>query len=379
MHKTCLNTMTIAIVISAIACSFEQTPISDHSTTVNNSAFQDTILKWTTYFESSSDGLWEDSMNYGFDIIKVHEFGGEYDTNPIFFNPQFVHVIGDTLLITDTATQSLVCMDTTGTLLWKFGESGEGPGYFAGIGQIDVIGDTIAVINNGLSAIELISRNGELIGRITLEWPPQDISFIDSKNLLIYSKAAPDGDLHMYDIQADSILFSFGDGEWEEWPNSGSLYEVWGVYMPPDSVIYISQFEKRMVFASIQNRTSHWTDIRELPLEITPTGYRFDEEMNMAFYTNYPVYRSVFIGPHGTVNLLFANLMYNGEMLRPGNYLHSAPVSIIDRFTVNGEYLDSYCLPDSSINIVSYNGNGYMAAVNANSGIIYGYRIVMNN
>ena len=179
----------------------------------------------------------------------------------------------------------------------------------------------------------------------------------------------------MYDLPADSILYSFGSGEWEEWPYSGSFYEVWGVFLPPDDIVYLSQFEQKLVLASLNERSSHWTGIRDLPMDITPSSTNYDEESNMAFTTNYPLYRSTFIGPHGQVNILFANLMYNGEMFCPGNTENTAPVSVVDRFNAEGEYLDSYCLPDSSLNIVHYNGNGYMAAVEAHSGKVFGYKV----
>jgi len=114
------------VCIISLGCT-EHNSSSDYGEQTS-SAEADTLLKWKEYFQSSSDGLWEDSCQYNLVITRIHEFGGEEDLNPIFYKPGFVHMMGDTLLITDEATQSLVCMDTTGTLLWKFGEAGEGPG-----------------------------------------------------------------------------------------------------------------------------------------------------------------------------------------------------------------------------------------------------------
>ena len=363
-------------IIIVLACSESATHEADSSID-SVQAFQDTMMKWEHYMESSSEGFWEDSTQYDLEIERIHTFGGEDDPNPPFYKPYFVHIVGDTLLITDDATQSLVCMDTTGTVLWKFGESGEGPGYFAGIGQVDVCGDTIAVINNGLSFVELLSRDGTLIGRLSIE-RPQDLAFIDSRRLLVFSKSQPGGDVHLFDIEADSILFSFGDGEWEEWPYSGSRYEIWGVYIEPDRVAYTSHFEKKLVFASISEQNSYWTDIRELPFDITPSSSSYDEESNMQFHVAYPLYRSMFIGPYGELNILFRNLMHDGEMVNPDNLSDYTPVTVLDRFSTNGQYLDSYCLPDSEISIVNYNGDGYMVGIQAHTGTIFGYRITHN-
>lgn len=68
------------------------------------------------------------------------------------------------------ASQSLVGMDKTGTVLWRLGESGEGPGYFAAIGQVDVMGDTI----------ELLNGDGSMICRLSAMERPMDISFADN-------------------------------------------------------------------------------------------------------------------------------------------------------------------------------------------------------
>lgn len=87
----------------------------------------------------------------------------------------------------------------------------------------------------------------------------------------------------------------------------------------------------------------------------------------------------MFIGPFGELNIVFRNLMYNGEMLNPDNLSDYTPVTVLDRFSTNGQYLDSYCLPDSEINIVSYNGNGYMVAIQSPTGTIFGYRIGYTN
>ncbi len=328
--------------------------------------------------ESSDDGLWEDSVRYTLHIEKIHTFGGEDNPFPPFYDPLFVELIGDTLLISDQATQTLVCMDSTGTVLWKFGERGEGPGYFAGIGQIDVCGDTIAVINNGMSAIELVRRDGTFIERLSLPERPQDISFIDSKTLLVYSKPIPGGDVHYFDIESDSILFSFGDAEWTNCPTNSAIREIWGIYIEPNIAIYQSHFEKKLVFASISSQSSYYTSIRNLPFDIALGDSSFSELTRMMSFVDYPLYNSVFIGPHGTINLQFRNLMSNGEMVNSGNFMNYCAVTVIDRFTMDGVYLDSYCLPDSPLNGVSYDGDRYMVAIEAGTGIIFGYRVTRN-
>jgi hypothetical protein len=366
----------ISIYINIIACNSSSGSEDVVSISDSLSALHDTLDKWESYMESSSDGIWEDSIQYSFELERTTQLGGEYCANPPFYNPWFVVMTGDTLLVVDEATQSLVCMDTTGTVFWKFGEAGEGPGYFAGIGQVDVYGDTIAVINNGLSFIELLDREGVLIERLSIA-RPQDIEFIDSRNLLVFSKDQPGGDVHLLDTRNDSVICSFGDGEWEYWPTSGARYEIWGEFISPDKVAYISHFEKKLVFASIVDHTSYHTNVRNLPFTITPHGYHIDEENNTRTDIAFPLYRSMFIGPSGQINIVFCNLMADGNMYGPGNTQDRPPVTVVDRFNFDGEYLDSYCIPDSSINCVYYNGDGYMLGIQSPTGTIYGYRIRM--
>lgn len=362
--------ITVALLPGGCRTNGETTQVNQRT------AWQDTVLKWEQYMESSAEGLWEDSVRYELEIERLHLFGGEDNPAPPFFDPLFVHVSGDTLFVTDEASQSLVCMDTTGTVLWRFGESGEGPGYFAAIGQVDVMGDTIAVINNGLSFIELLNRDGSMIGRLSAVERPMDISFAGSTDtLLVFSKRQAGGDVHLVDVQADSILASFGDGEWETYPNSGSYASVWGVFLSPDSVAYMGQYESKLVFCRISDRSSSWVATRELPFEITECTNYYDEETNTFRGTAYSRHVSLCVGPHGELDMVFFNLMQNGEMARGQNTFDRPPVSVIDRFDRNGNYLDSYCLPDSAINRIYYNGNGYMAAIQRNTGTIFGYRI----
>ncbi len=368
--------VVFAAIVFLTSCNADSNQDVVQETPSNiSAAFQDTLQKWEDYMESSAVGLWEDSMQYDLQIERIHTFGGEDHPNPPFFDPLFVHVIGDTLIITDEATQSLVCMDTTGTILWRFGEGGEGPGYFAAIGQVDVCGDTIGVINNGLSFIELLSRDGVLIGRLGAVERPMDFSFIDSNRLAVFSKKQPGGDVHIVDIRADSILYSFGDGEWVTYPNSGAYCTVWGLFLPQDSVVYMGMYESKLVFGSMRDRTSSWIETREMPFEITECTSYYDEETNTFRGMAYSRHVSLCIGPHGELNMVFFNVMHNGEMARGRNISDRPPVTAVDRFDRFGTYLDTYCLPDSSISRIFYNGNGYLAAIQRRTGTIFGYRI----
>ena len=90
------------------------------------------------------------------------------------------------------------------------------------------------------------------------------------------------------------------------------------------------------------------------------------EERTMFF----PVGGNVFCGPEGMLNVVVCNYMDDGPFISDPEYLDFAPVTAVDRYDWDGSYLDSYCLPDSSINYVAGLPDGRVVARNFAEGII---------
>ena len=62
------------------------------------------------------------------------------------------------------------------------------------------------------------------------------------------------------------------------------------------------------------------------------------------------------------INIPIPNIMDNGEFMGSGGNRHSV-VTIVDRYNWEGQYLDSYLLPDSMLEGVVYSETlGFVAA-----------------
>ncbi|MCK5841113.1 MAG: hypothetical protein KAH31_03015 [Candidatus Sabulitectum sp.] len=90
------------------------------------------------------------------------------------------------------------------------------------------------------------------------------------------------------------------------------------------------------------------------------------EERTMFF----PIGGNVFCGPEGMLNVVVCNYMDDGSFVSDPDYLDFAPVTAVDRYDWAGSYLDSYCLPDSSLNYVAGLPDGRVVARNFAEGII---------
>ncbi len=159
----------------------------------------DTLEKWTAYVQSSDEGLWEDDPDHSLILGRVAALGGENDLSPPFYDPLYIHVISDTLLIADQATQELVCMNSSGELFWKAGDIGEGPGHFHGIGTMANAGNLIAVANTGLDRIDIFTCSGEFSRTISIQ-SPEDLIGVSDSTIIVLSGTEPNGDVHLVNL-----------------------------------------------------------------------------------------------------------------------------------------------------------------------------------
>ena len=84
----------------------------------------------------------------------------------------------------------------------------------------------------------------------------------------------------------------------------------------------------------------------------------------------FPIGGNIFLGSEGMLNVVVCNYMEDGSFLSNPDYLDFAPVTAIDRYNWDGDYLDSYCLPDSCINYVSKLSSNKYVAINFAEGIL---------
>ena len=92
---------------------------------LNTSIDSAVIADWTSYMQSSDNGLWEDQPEYA----NMYDFRGHlYDEESLeipVYSPFAVCCYSDTIFVTDASTKEVVALDTNGTVLWKAGGEGE--------------------------------------------------------------------------------------------------------------------------------------------------------------------------------------------------------------------------------------------------------------
>ncbi|MCK5132926.1 MAG: hypothetical protein KAR40_12325 [Candidatus Sabulitectum sp.] len=281
-------------------------------------------------------------------------YGGEEDIMPPFYTADYFSISGDSIFVSDDAVQTLVCMTLDGTVQWKAGELGEGPGHFLGIGRSAVSDEYIAVCNNGGCAIDLYSRAGEFVQRIPSISSPQDVKFLSDSTLIVFSKSQPGGDVHVVSIISGDIEESFGDGEWTVVTRNRAPRDLSGIVSSDGKVAYISQFEYKLIIYNLDSHSLVFRGGRQLPMDMHDEIVGEIDEEGTRRGVLFPIPGMVFTGPEGMINITMPRLLADGQLphdLGPYDY---APVTLVDRYDWDGTYLDSYSVPDSMLMDMSY-------------------------
>ena len=337
MGKWILRVVTVPFILALIsmACSEETEPIL-----LSSGIPVDTLEKWSVW-ASSSDGLWENDESKRVEVIRSNTYGGEDDLTPPFFSANFIAVYGDTIYIADGSQESLIAMNSNGDKIWSTGQLGEGPGDFAMIGDVARNSDIIAVCNNANNRLDFFSIDGTYQSSIPVSGPQNVILLSDSTGL-VASKSQPGGNIHYFN-RFTGIERSFGQGEWERMPSNYPRRDLFIANNSMGRVACVSQFEDNLfIYDSETGETLH-SGTRDFPAD--PSA-----DSNGTMFT---VYATIFLGPDSMINIPIPNIMTNGEYMGSGGSFHT-PVTIVDRYNWDGNYLDSYLLPDSMLGGVVY-------------------------
>lgn len=316
----------------------------------------DALLEWREWLEASSPPAetLELPMYIPCDTLLSPE---ACDYN-YFMIESFV-IDDDRVYLADGRTSLLLAFDLNGDLLWKTGGEGEGPGLFSGIGDIAVRNDTLAVCNHGVGRIDYFNcDNGDWLYSTSVLWP-YSVDYLENGNLVITSLSesnlvsiiSPDGD----------VLSSFG-----AWNGSG------------DEVFY-SMF-------SSSNRNLHSTLINDSTLAVNSYFYNWCQVFNLnsgqltcSFRRELPYPEKEFeIKDGGVVGNIYTNdiATFDGMIAilhRPieqswdipsrydGVNYYEVDFSMVDVWSINGEYLGSFAFPRKVGLIYWYNDTLYGA------------------
>lgn len=322
---------------------------------LNTSVDTSVIRDWTNYMQSSDNGLWEGQPQYA----NSYNFMGHlYDEESLeipVYSPFAVCCYSDTIFVTDASTKELVALDTDGSVLWKAGGEGEGPGEFSIVTTLAVSRKYIAVLNIHLNRVELFNRDGSFANSFSIT-RPQDIVTLNDTTFLVGSTEEQDGDLHILDT-SNGIIRSFGQANMQQYDEI-LRPDLMRLCIGGDGRVGIfNRYEGLLSIYDIETEECIFNGSREYPSEPTPPD-RYTADSGESQLVFFPIGGNAFLGPEGMLNVVICNYMDDGSFISDPDYLDFAPVTGIDRYDWDGIYLDSYCLPDSCINFVSVLNNG---------------------
>jgi hypothetical protein len=333
----------------------------------------DTLQKWQDWAMSSDEGLWKNDPSQKITMTLLRTYGGEDNPNPQFFTVKWMEVSGDTLFISDRARECLVCMNSDGEVLWEYGEPGEGPGHFTCIGSIAVSDSWIAVCNTIGDRVELISRAGEPIDTYSL-MNPLCVVTVSDEEFVVLSRAEYGGDIHLYNIH-EGHTASFGECPWPGGEvTSRSTNEYSAVCVDTRYLVMNDFYTYRLFLFDLDEQELISSFIREHPsgnLPVSSMTQMDDGSVSGLFFF---VLGKLFVCPCGVINIKLAAIQKDGTVISSRETIGPAPVTIIDRYSMNGEYLDSYCIPLPNCTEFRYS-EPYLYVAQSNTGTIYQFSV----
>ena len=333
----------------------------------------DTLIKWQNWAMASDEGLWEGDTSHNVRLSLVQTYGGEEETAPPFFSVKCMQVSGDTLFIADRARECLVCMNSSGEVFWEFGDSGEGPGHFSRIGPISVSGNWVAVCSIDGDKVELVSRSGESIRSISIQ-NPLYVEAISTDTFAVISKAEPGGDIHLFDINGDH-LFSFGDCAWVAGEHIQRSTNAYSALLIGNRYLVVNHFfEYGIAVFDLQERQLVTEFARIHPSGNLPTSSLNELEDGYVAGTYFFLLGKVFTGPEGAINVKLDAIQRDGSVISSRTTIGPAPVTVIDRYSLAGDYLDSYCIPIPNCTVFRYS-SPYLFVAQSSTGTIYQFLV----
>ncbi|MCD4707625.1 MAG: hypothetical protein K8S62_07780 [Candidatus Sabulitectum sp.] len=313
-----------------------QTNTTGESQGDSTSSDEGITSEWREYLQSSDDGLWEDIEEHFISYNPGGYFTDPEAMAPMVYKPYSICTAGDTVFVADAGTQEIVALTNEGELIWKVGGAGEGPGNFSLVTTLAVSDRYVAALNINLGRIDFFYRDGSFSHCLNFTGA-QDIAAIDDTTFVVGSTLEPGGDLHILNSE-EGIIRSFGEAEMIHLRN-----------VPRIDLLRICPGENNRI--AVFNRYEGLLAIYDIETEeCIYRGSRVYPSSPEDRVRQYPIGGNAFLGREGMINILFPNYMDDGSFLSDPDYVDFAQVTAVDRYDWDGNYLDSYCLPDSSLN-----------------------------
>jgi hypothetical protein len=361
---------SIIVVASAVlvtlGCANQRSP---HTSSEPLDASGQSVAEWREYMQSSDDGQWENDESHAIRYNRSGTINDPESVTPLFYQPRAICARGDTIYVTETATMKIMAVDTLGNILWEAGGLGEGPGLFPMVTTVAASDRYIAAPNYMQGSIEIFNRDGTYFNSITFS-EAQDIAAISDTSFIVASDEEPGGHLHIVTV-AGERLSSFGEAPLHNYTDIPRMDLMRICFSGTDRVAIFNRYEGLLNIYDINTRECIYSGGRSYPMSVQPPMWQEDGTSR-----NASVGGGAFMGNEGMINFLIPNLMEDGSFFSDPDYNDFAPITAVDRYDWNGNYLDTYCLPDTCINYAAPLSNGRLAVKSYAEGCI---RLLVQN
>ncbi|MCK5131481.1 MAG: hypothetical protein KAR40_04950 [Candidatus Sabulitectum sp.] len=344
--RYCLISVILLIILACGGGNEDSSADVADGQTGSISQVDSVTAEWLEYIQSSDDGLWEGNAEH---LVSCFYSGNLTDPealDPIVYKPYALCTSGDTVFVTDAATQEIVALNSAGELLWRAGGEGEAPGHFPRISTLTASRRYVAASNYYLGRIEFFNRDGSFSHSLTFAGA-EDIAAIDDTTFAVASTGEPGGSIHIINCE-EGIVRSFGEAEMIHFKDVPRMDLMLLCLSNDNRLAVFNRYEGLLAIYDLTTEESLYRGSREYPaLPQEPVSFtNSNGQTQRMFFT---VGANPFLGPEGMLNIVFPGYMEDGSFFSDPENTDFAPVTAIDRYDWDGNYLDSYCLPDSSL------------------------------
>ncbi|GEM_PF-5347098 len=325
------------------------------------------LYRWSM---STGQPLWADSSSRRVVVGAYEEFTLEIPDSMQYMIPNGLAVDSLRVFVMDNTGKLLSCYDHNGSLQWLIGGRGEGPGEYMGCVKLS-LGDRVLLARDAtLGRLDWYSFDGDLLLSCVIPYIQFALPY-ESSSCVAFSCMFDAGVVRLYNSSGEPLGEGWGD-DTDRYTIPYFPYYRYGVLSDDGRFAVASYKQTYILFGSIDGEFH--IGGRNLPYSID-SEISYTSKNGQQGIQAIPLVGSMFIGPHGMVNI---------QMIMP-DYDGTSPVSIsgsereyslIDRYSWDGEYLDSYIVPKGNIWSLSYANNCIYAVGHDES--VYRFPVVVS-
>ena len=233
--------------------------------------------------------------------------------------------------------------------------------------NIAVSSQYVAAANYYLGRIEFFNRDGSYAATLDFEGA-QGMAFYDDTTLIATSTLEAGGDIHLV-TPALGIIDSFGKVETRDYEEVQRMDLIRICTNGSNRVALYNRYEGLVAIFDLDTKTSLFNGQRELPAAPTPPQDFTDSNGNSARLF-LPIGGNAYLGHDGMLNVILTGFMDDGSLISDPENIDFAEYASVDRYDWDGNYLDSYCFPDSCISHAAVLPSGILVAKDFSEGVL---------